>query len=174
MHLVGQVHVENFENAVPRLFNINEIYNDPSCGLIVTLVSRPNTAGTLPSGLVRTNNDTALVIGDHSEVRIQFKDQSGKATRVNNLSFYWATHPEYTAADAEQDRIDKAANRITFDEPIRMELRRENKAYAFNTFSPPVNSLAMVELKDIVLDEILFTTSRRGKVSFDHFNWSIA
>ncbi|MDU9391625.1 hypothetical protein [Pseudomonas sp. zfem002] len=174
MHKIGSVFVENFEKLSSAPLKTDETFNNPSCGLIITLIARPNTAGTLPSGLSREENDSFLNIGDHSEVRIQFKDDSGKPVLVTEVGFHWATHPDYTDEDAKQDAIDASAKRITFAEPVRMELRREGKAYAWNNYTPPSKAWTQVEMKNIELDEILFTTSRRGKVHFDHFTWKIA
>ncbi|MDU9391627.1 hypothetical protein [Pseudomonas sp. zfem002] len=178
-----KVHIEDFDFAVNKhLFKPGERYDDPKCGVLLTFIERPNTAGTLQScidevvladGKANTQG-LSLILGDQSEVRMQFKDANGKPMLVKDVKFGWASHPDYTAEDAKQDAIDFENKRIVFAEPIRMELRREGKAYAWSNYSPPVSSLSNVSLAGIELDEILFTTSRRGKVWFDNFNWKPA
>lgn len=181
MYLSGSVHIENFERVTTKIFNPGERYENAECGVIVTLIDRPNSAGSMPSGIVGKptvngalrDDDTALRLGDQSEMRVQFKNQSGKIALIENLKFQWARYQDFTKKDEELDAADKAANIITFSGPIRMEIRREGKAFAWNEFTPPVAELTTVDLKNMMLDELIFTTSRQGKVYFDNFNWTI-
>lgn len=178
-----KVHIEDFDFGVNKhAFKPGERFDDPKCGVLLTFIDRPNTAGTLQSCIDEvaltdgkpSAQRLSLILGDQSEVRLQFKDANGKPMLVKDVRFQWASHPDYTAEDAKQDAIDFENRRIVFAEPIRMELRREGKAYAWNSYTPPISALTSMSLAGIELDEILFTTSRRGKVWFDNFNWKPA
>ncbi|NNJ17947.1 hypothetical protein CSV86_023585 [Pseudomonas putida CSV86] len=176
MYLIGNVHIETFDRVEAQSFNFGEKYDVFECGVVVTMIERPNRAGFTPSGIYSGyvgKDGNALCLGDYSEMKIHFKNEKNKPVLIENLKFQWVAYEDFTDADKALNTSDKAANLVTFEEPIRMEIRREGKAFAWNQFVPPSTELTTVDLKNVILDELLFTTSRKGRVYFDNFNWTI-
>ncbi|MFV2948006.1 hypothetical protein [Pseudomonas japonica] len=179
----NKVHIEDFDFAVSEhLFKPGETYDDSKCGLRLTFIDRPNAAGTMQSRIAEVPQANgkpniqrlSLIIGDQAQVRMQFKDVNGRPILAKDVKFQWASHPDYSADNAKQDALDLENKRTDFAGPIRMELRREGKAVAWSDYVAPTSTLSTVSLAGIELDEILITTSARGKVWFDNFNWKPA
>lgn len=163
----------------------------PSAGADVyfTLLSRSSSAGSTSTGIylndwadVGVGTNRSLVLGDQSILRVEFlkplragedaQNPNRARQLVRGLSFYWAFRPDYTEIDKLLDAKDHVEDQLVDTKAVRMELKRDNGSYLQENYVP-TTTLSKVVLADVVFDELLFTTSRFGKVYFDKFEWTL-